>query len=160
MNIFEKLYNTKTLYAPVNGTIVNIELVNDKLFSKKIIGNGLAIIPSDGNILAPCNGTVKYVLSEKHAIFISTTDGTEVLIHLGLDTFEMNGDGFDCFVTNNQKIKIGDLLIKMDLYKIKQLGKDSIVTTVMTKNSEKEIIKKNRGNCIAGKTKLLTYLLK
>lgn len=157
MNILEKISSNETLYAPVNGTIVSIEFVNDRLFSRKIIGDGLAIVPSDGNIFAPCKGKVEYVLKEKHAIFILTTDGTEILIHLGLDTFKMNGDGFDCFVSNNQKINVGDLLIKMDLDKINEQRKDTIVTVVITKSSNKEIIKKNRGDCIAKKTKLFTY---
>lgn len=145
------------ILAPVNGKIVEIEKVNDIVFNQKIIGNGLAIKPSDGTVLAPCNGTVECILSEKHAIFISCEDKTKILLHFGLDTFKMNGDGFNYNVCVNQKIKIGDLLATIDLDKIKKNKKDDIIIVVLPKNNNTNIVYKNSGNCIAAKTTLFRY---
>lgn len=150
-------YKKNIILAPVNGQIVEIESVDDFMFSQKIIGDGLAIKPLDGQILAPCKGTVECILIEKHALFISCEDKTQILIHFGLDTVEMKGEGFECHVCVKQNIKIGDLLMSVDLEKIKKNKKDDTVIVVIPQNKNIDIIHKNTGQCLAAKTPLFKY---
>lgn len=153
-NIYLK---TNLIFSPVNGNIIDIENIPDQIFNKKIIGDGLAVKPSDGNILSPCNGIIEYILAEKHAIFMSCENKTSLLLHIGLDTVEMNGKGFNCLVTPKQKIKIGDPLINIDLKKISEHNKDDTIILVIPKNNNVKIIYKNSGKSEASKTILFTY---
>ncbi len=155
LNFFKK----QQILAPVNGIIVDIENVNDVVFSKKIIGDGLAIRPFDGTVCSPCDGTIECILLEKHALFINCKDRTKILIHLGLDTVEMKGKGFNCFVSEKQNIKAGQLLTTMDLDLIKAHNKDDIVVVAMINDTlhTSNIIYKNSGVCLANKTVLFKY---
>lgn len=146
------------IFSPVNGYIIDLESVNDILFKSKKVGDGIAIKPSDGYIVSPCNGQVEYILPEKHALFISCVDNynTQILLHIGLDTVEMNGDGFNCLVFQNQKVKVGDPLMVVDLKKIKQYKKDDTIILVIPNNNIK-IQNKNSGYCQVSKTILFQY---
>lgn len=146
------------IFSPVNGNIIDIESVDDPLFSKKTIGNGLAIKPSDGHILSPCCGTINCILIEKHALFVLCEDKTQILLHLGLDTVDLNGYGFNCLVSLNQKVNIGDLLIIMNLKTIKQCKKDDTILVVIPNDNKRNIVYKNKGQCLAGKTTLFKYI--
>lgn len=155
LNILKK----QQIFAPVDGTILNIEEVNDVIFNQKFVGDGLAVKPSNGTILAPCNGTVECILIEKHALFISCDDKTKILVHLGIDTVELKGKGFHCAVTEKQKIKTGQLLSTINLDIIRTHNKDDTVIVVITKDSASasKIVFKNTGTCSAGKTVLFKY---
>ncbi len=122
------------IIAPVNGEIIPLKEVPDPVFSQKMMGEGIAIIPSGGNIHAPVNGTVILIAATKHAIGIRAEDGTEILIHIGLETVALNGEGFRLAVNNGDKISVGQLLIEVDWDFINNHGKSTVTPIVITNN--------------------------
>lgn len=111
-----------TLAAHLTGKVVPIENVEDNVFSDKILGDGIAIEPSEGKLYAPCDGTVVGVTDTKHAINMTSNDGCEILLHIGIDTVKLNGRFFDIAVKDGQKVKKGDLLIVFDMGGIHKAG--------------------------------------
>ncbi len=110
------------LTSPMTGEIVDITDTSDPVFSGKMVGDGVTIIPTDGDVLAPIDGKIIQMFDTGHALAIES-NGIQVLIHIGLDTVELNGQGFTKIAHEGQEVKQGDLLIKVDLEKIKALGK-------------------------------------
>ena len=102
-----------------NGKVVSLTKVNDPMFAEGMMGNGIAIIPKEGRVVSPVNGTVNAVFETKHAIGIISDEGAEILIHIGLDTVKLGGKFFDAKVKAGDLIKTGDLLVEFD---IKELG--------------------------------------
>lgn len=126
---------TTTLYAPLNGEIKPLGEVNDPTFAQGILGQGVAIVPQDGKLYSPCDGTVDSVFDTKHAIGLTSNDGVEMLIHIGLDTVSMNGRGFTAKVKPTDVIHKGDLLIEFDIAEIQKAGLDTI-TPVLVVNAD------------------------
>lgn len=120
------------LFAVANGELVDIETVNDPTFAQKMLGDGYAVLPSDGNIVAPVDGEVVSVFPTKHAIGFKTEDGLEILLHMGIDTVQLNGEPFEVTVEAGQKVKHGDLVAKVDLEKITAAGKDTAMMVIIT----------------------------
>lgn len=110
------------MYSHLNGTVVNLEDVEDDVFSQKILGEGIAVEPSEGKLYAPCDGKVDSVFDTKHAVNILSSDGAEVLLHIGIDTVKLGGKHFESHVSDGQEIKKGDLLITFDIEAIKAEG--------------------------------------
>ena len=110
------------LCAHLNGKVVPIEDVEDEAFSEKILGDGTAIEPSEGKLFSPCDGKVDTVFDTKHAINIVSSDGAEILLHIGIDTVKLGGKYFESHVSEGDNIKKGDLLITFDIGKIKKAG--------------------------------------
>lgn len=125
MSLFKK--KPQVLYAPVCGSVVRLEDVSDEVFSKGFLGKGIAINPSAGAITAPCDGTVVMVADTNHAVNILSSDGTEVLIHVGIDTVKLNGQGFTVSVKDGQSIKVGDALLSCDIASVSAAGFDTVV---------------------------------
>ncbi len=121
------------ILAPVSGTCIPMSKVKDPTFSQEILGKGVAIIPSEGKIVAPGDGEVTMVFETRHAISI-TTGGAELIIHIGLDTVNLQGQYFEAFVKSGDKVKAGDLMIEFDLEKIKEAGYD-VTTPVIVCNT-------------------------
>lgn len=132
-NLFAKDSDTK-IGAPVTGRLVSIKEVSDPTFSEEVLGKGAAIIPSDNRIYAPADGTVATVFPTGHAAAVTTDEGTEILIHVGLDTVKLNGEHFTIHAAEGQKVRKGDLLIEADMEKLKAAGYD-IITPVIICNS-------------------------
>lgn len=133
MGLFDKLHKTKDLnvYAPVSGNIVQLESLNDGVFSEHLLGEGLVIKPVNEIVHAPFDGKVVMTVESNHAIGLLSETGVEVLIHIGIDTVMMNGDGFILKVKQDDKVKKGDSLIEFSKEKIKEAGyKDDIVVIV------------------------------
>ena len=128
-----------TVYAPISGKVVPLETVNDATFANKMLGNGCAIIPEDNKVYAPFDGTVKMFFNTGHAIGLESNDGTEILIHVGLDTVTLDGEGFTKIVKDGDMIKKGDLLLEFDLEKIKEKGFDLITPVICTNSQGKHI---------------------
>lgn len=104
-NLFNKNKN-KVFYAFANGVSVDLSEVNDEVFSQKMMGEGVAIKPSEGKIYSPCDGTIAAVMKEsKHAVGIRTKDGVEFLIHVGIDTVALNGEGFELYCEEGNAVK-------------------------------------------------------
>lgn len=120
---------------PTKGEVIELSQVNDPTFSQGLMGKGFAVISEDGNYYAPFNGVVSMIFPTKHAIGLTSDNGVELLIHIGLETVELNGQYFESFVETGQKIKAGDMLIKVDIEKLKELGYD-ITTPVIVTNTD------------------------
>jgi PTS system beta-glucosides-specific IIC component len=118
--------------APVSGAVISLADVNDKVFASGAMGAGVGIIPEDDKIYAPISGTVQAVMKTGHAYGIKSDDGVEVLVHVGIDTVQMDGEGFESAVTRGQRVEAGDLLAHADRAKILAAGYDSTTLMVVT----------------------------
>ena len=123
---------TTALTAPVAGTATPLEKVADPVFSSGALGNGVGIVPSDGHVLAPVAGTVVTAMDSGHAYGIRTDDGVEVLVHVGLDTVNLKGEGFSPRVGAGQRVGRGDPLVDVDLAAVRQAGYDPTTVLVVT----------------------------
>lgn len=165
--MFGKLFGLKekkreeVLTAPLTGKVVNMEEVPDPVFSQRMMGDGVAIIPTQGKVVSPANGEIIQFFPTKHAIGLRSETGLEILIHVGLDTVNMNGEGFEGHVQVGDKVKAGDLLITCDLDLIKEKAKSIITPIVITngevvKSMEKvtgKVVEKGSHNVMTIKTK-------
>lgn len=104
------------IYAPCKGRVVPLAEVPDPVFADKVLGDGFAVIPADGRIYAPADGEVAMVFDTLHAVTLTSTQGAEILIHIGLDTVTLKGEPFKAHVAAGDKVKKGDLLIEADLW--------------------------------------------
>ena len=121
-----------TLGSPVRGEVVNISEVKDEVFASKAMGDGVGICPAEGKIYAPCDGTAETVFETGHAVGITDENGLELLIHIGINTVELNGKGFTPHIEQGAKVKKGDLLVEFDLEEIKKAGYDTTVIYIVT----------------------------
>lgn len=136
VSVQENDHNKKIeIKAPCNGEIVKLSDVDDPTFASEAMGKGIAIIPNEGILYSPVNGIVKSVFPTKHAIGIVSDDGVEIMIHVGIDTVQLEGKYFYTNLKPNQKIHTGDLLLKFDIDEVKKLEYD-IVTPVIITNSQ------------------------
>lgn len=145
LNIFKKKEPVKkVLYSMANGKSVAIEEVPDEVFSTKMMGEGIAVIPDEGKIYAPCNGKVSMVMDNtKHAVGIETEDGIEILIHVGLDTVNLMGEGFNTHVMVDNSVEVGELLISYDKKNLNNKGINDITMMVIVGANNHEFIKFN-----------------
>ncbi|MCJ8006496.1 PTS glucose transporter subunit IIA [Lederbergia wuyishanensis] len=137
-NLFGKKQSaskTIELKAYASGNILSLEDVPDPVFSKKMMGDGIAIEPHEGKLVSPVDGEIMQVFPTKHAIGIKALNGAEILIHIGLETVSMNGEGFTSHVVEGEKVKAGDTLVTVDLEKVKEKAK-SIITPIVITNSD------------------------
>lgn len=114
--------DTTILYAHLNGTVVPLSEVEDEAFATGILGEGIAIEPSEGKLYAPCDAKVEGVLDTKHAVNLVTESGCEILMHIGIDTVKLGGKYFETHVTEGQNVRKGDLLVSFDIQKIHEAG--------------------------------------
>ncbi|KXZ40324.1 PTS system, glucose subfamily, IIA component [Alkalithermobacter thermoalcaliphilus JW-YL-7 = DSM 7308] len=128
----EKQVEKSEFLSPISGKILSIEDVPDKVFSQRIMGDGFAIDPSSGEVVSPVNGEVSTLFHTKHAIGLTADDGTEVLIHFGIDTVNMGGEGFEALVSEGDKVKAGQLILKVDIDKIKDKVPSLITPVIFT----------------------------
>lgn len=125
-----------TLRSPLKGNVVSLAQVPDEMFSQKMMGDGVALDPVDGKVYAPCDGVVTTIFHTNHAVAITTDQGVELLIHIGIDTVKMKGEGFKGFVKNEQRVKAGDLLIEFDLALVKAKAKSHLTPVVITNSAD------------------------
>lgn len=123
---------TKKILSPLSGQAISLQKVDDATFSEKMLGEGMAIRPSDGRVYSPFEGVVTSIFPTKHAIGLTSSDGIEVLIHLGIDTVELKGEGFKCHVSEGDTVTAKQLLIEMNLQTITQKGYDPTTPVVVT----------------------------
>lgn len=119
------------LAAPMKGKAVDLSEVGDPTFSECMLGKGMAVIPSDGRVYAPADGEISLVFDTLHAVSMTTDEGVEILIHVGLDTVMLKGEGYTSHVSTGDKVKKGDLLLTADLDAIKAAGYDVITPLVV-----------------------------
>lgn len=151
--LFGKKESVANLFAPVNGKSIPIETLADEVFASKMMGNGIAFEFEDSTIYSPCDGVISMIASTKHAIGLKSNSGLEVLIHVGLDTVNLNGQGFDVEVKLEQKVKAGDKLLLLNRSVFEDNGIDLTTPMIVTnsKDFELEIVGVNT-EVIAGKT--------
>lgn len=132
-----KTQDSKTVvYSPLKGRAVALQQVNDPTFGEGMMGEGIAIIPSEGKLVSPVNGTVTMVFETKHAVAITSEEGVEVLMHIGLDTVRLGGKYFTAHVQSGDQVKVGMPLVDFDLEAIKEEGYDCITPVIVT-NTDK-----------------------
>lgn len=134
------LFKKKELFKnPINGTIITIEQVPDPVFAEKMMGEGYGIIPAGDTIYAPFSGTVTVLMESKHAVGITTPSGEEVLIHIGIDSVHLNGQGFETLVSLNDKVSQGDPLVKVNFNYLKENCKSEIVVVLLPKATQVKV---------------------
>nr|WP_314464113.1 PTS glucose transporter subunit IIA [uncultured Clostridium sp.] len=161
--MFEKLFRGRKaeeggrILAVQNGKVVPLEEVPDPVFSQKVLGEGAAIYPEDGKIYSPVSGIIDSVMDMGHALAIMAKDGAQILIHVGLNTVELQGEGFVTHVTAGQKVYSGDLLLEVDLELLKSKGLSTITPVLLlNKDSFQEVIP-FIGLAKAGETVMVQY---
>lgn len=125
------------IVSPVDGDIVPLESVEDEVFSGKMLGDGLAIIPRSNTFVAPIAGVITKIFSTNHAFSIRTKNGLEVLVHIGLDTVALNGEGFKRLAKEGDTVSVGKPIVSADIELIKSKGKEIVTPIVL--NHEKEM---------------------
>ncbi len=128
--------------APADGKIVALESVNDEVFSQKLVGDGVAIIPVSNVFTAPIDGTISKIFSTNHAYSIKSTKDMEVMVHIGLDTVALDGNGFERIANEGDEVKAGDAIIRVDLAYIREHAKDIITPIVISDESDVTSIEK------------------
>ena len=127
-------HDTRKIASPLSGQIIPFAQVNDATFAEEMMGKGMAVIPDEGVVYAPFDGTVEALFPTGHAIGLKSEGGVQLLIHIGLDTVNLNGQHFTPAVKNGDSVKVGDVLIRFDLDAIRQAGYD-VTTPVIVTNS-------------------------
>lgn len=136
VNEVKPLVEKIQILAPIKGIINDITEVPDDTFAQKILGDGVAIIPEEGKVYAPADGTVENIMDSKHGIMFRTNQGVELLIHIGLETVNLKGKYFTAHVENGAKVKAGELLVEFDLNSIKNDGYNTITPVVVTNTDD------------------------
>jgi PTS system glucose-specific IIA component len=156
-NIFKNTdKNKKVLYAFSNGTSIDLAEVKDEVFSEKMMGEGIAICPTDNKVYAPCDGKIVTVMQEsKHAVAIETEDGMEILIHVGIDTVGLKGEGFNIHCKEGQKVKKGELLISFDKELLRDKELDDTIMLILANQNNHEILSFNIDEKMVAKNSIL-----
>ncbi len=149
----EALGNAITIASPINGEIVPLSEVKDETFASEMMGKGIAIKPIEGKVVSPINGTVEMMFKTKHAIGLKSNDGAEVLIHVGMDTVQLEGKHFKSFVKDGDKVNIGDTLVEFDMEAIKKEGYELTTPVIVTNTMDYlEVLPMNLKAAKAGDT--------
>lgn len=157
-NFFKKSYN---LVAPISGEIVDLSQVPDPVFAEKMTGDGVAINPTGDTIVAPADCTISLIFGTKHAIGLTTDTGLELLIHFGLDTVALDGEGFEALVEQGQKVKAGTPLMKVNKELISSKGYKLITPFIITNMDVIKNLDASTGiKAEAGKDVVMTYKTK
>ncbi|HEY4548902.1 MAG TPA: PTS glucose transporter subunit IIA, partial [Bacillus sp. (in: firmicutes)] len=146
----------ETIASPLSGELVPLSKVNDPLFSAEMVGKGIAIEPTKGEIISPVDGTVTTLFPTEHAIGITSEGGAEILIYIGIDTIHLNGQYFSSHVKQWDKVKKGDSLIDFDIEKIKAAGYSVTTPVVITNTSEYLDVVSTKSTKIKAKEDLIT----
>lgn len=146
----------KKICSPLSGRAIALEQVPDEVFSKKVLGEGIAIIPKDGTVVSPADGTITVVADTKHAYAMETEDGVEILIHIGLETVNLQGQGFTSLVKQGDKVHVGTPICRIDAGLLE--GEQPLYTPVLITNySELAELDLEEGEVTAGETAIITY---
>ena len=151
----EVLNKKSIVYAPINGKVIPLEEVKDEAFNTGSLGKGVGIVPSDGNVYAPVDGKVSVLFNTLHAIGLTTDDGMEVLVHIGLDTVKLNGKYFNAHIKQGDTVKKGDLLVSFDKEALEKEGYDITTPVIITNSNDMlDVVETNEADIHAGDTLL------
>lgn len=143
---------TEEVYSVADGQVIELDQVKDPVFAQKMMGDGFAVEPSNGNIVSPVSGTVSSIFPTKHALGLVTEAGLEVLVHIGLDTVSLEGKPFTVRVTEGQQVAAGDLLVTADLGAIREAGRETTTVVVFTNGDAIKSVKLEKTGSLAAKT--------
>ena len=143
---------TEEVYSVADGQVIALEQVKDPVFAQKMMGDGFAVEPANGNIVSPVTGTVSSIFPTKHALGLVTDSGLEVLVHIGLDTVSLEGKPFTVHVSEGQKVAAGDLLVTADLDAIRAAGRETSTVVVFTNGDAIKSVKLEQTGSLAAKT--------
>ena len=155
MNRKENMCSGLCIYAPMNGETVALESVPDPVFSDKALGDGIAILPTDGKIYSPVDGILTVVAETKHAFGYQTKDGVDILVHVGLETVSLKGEGFKVYVKEGDSVKKGDLVGEVDLKFLREKNINSVTMILICGGADGLEMNKQAGKTKAGKTEIL-----
>ena len=141
----EEKFDPNHLYAPMAGAAVPVTEVPDPTFAEGLLGDGIAIIPTDGKVYAPCDATVEMMFTTGHAVSLSNAAGAEILIHVGLETVGLEGKPFKVHVASGDKVRKGQLLMEADLEAIKAAGLNTITPMLVCNTEEFSTFNKTVG---------------
>lgn len=148
---------SKKLLAVADGQAVELGAVPDEAFSSGMLGSGFAVIPSAGTIYSPIDGEIQSITDTRHAYTIHSSDGLDVLVHIGIDTVSMEGKGFVSLVEEGDTVRAGDIIAKADLGLIKTRGLSAITPVLVTNSDELRDFSIKRGHVQGGKSAVMTY---
>ncbi len=151
-SLFKRAESTINLVAPLTGKVVPLNEVPDQVFSEKMMGDGVAIVPSDNAVYSPIDGVVASVFQTKHAIALRSNEGAEILIHMGLDTVNLKGEGFEIKVSDGEKVSKGKLLAYFDIKKVTDCGYEVITPIILLNGDQFEINHQSISNEVNGGT--------
>ncbi|NLK95113.1 MAG: PTS glucose transporter subunit IIA [Clostridiales bacterium] len=165
--LFKKKNNDETndknlsLLSAVDGKLIPLSEVPDPVFAEKMAGDGVAVDPTGDTIVAPADGTLSLIFKTKHAFAMTLDNGIELLVHIGIDTVSLNGEGFEQLTEEGSVVKAGTPIIKIDRQIIKDKGL-SLITPILITNPDiaSEIIPNNITDVKAGESKVLSYMMK
>lgn len=146
--------STVTLGAPAKGTFLPMQEIPDEVFSSGVLGKCCGVDPDEGKVYAPVDGTITQLAETLHAVGMEA-DGVELLLHIGVDTVEMKGDGFESKVRLNQTVKKGELLLTMDLEKIRKAGHPASVIMAVTNSDEFSLVEEVASGIVLPETDIL-----
>ncbi|GAA0689780.1 MULTISPECIES: PTS sugar transporter subunit IIA [Clostridium] len=146
------------LVAPVSGKVIELSQVPDEVFSQKMAGDGVAIEPSDDLVVAPADGSITLIFKTNHAFAMTLENGLEILVHIGLDTVELNGEGFERLATEGETVKAGTPIVKINRKLFEEKGYKTVTPVLVT---NPDILKEMNGlvgnNVTAGKDAVISY---
>lgn len=156
-NFFKK---SLSLVAPMTGKVINLSDVPDEVFSQKMLGDGVAIQPTGDVVVAPCDGTLSVIMDTKHAFAMTSDKGLEILVHVGLDTVNLKGEGFTVLCEVGKKIKAGTPILKVDKKFIEDKGINLVTPLLVTNGDIVKSMDLSTGDVAeAGKSSVITYSL-
>ncbi len=157
MLFFGKKKKAKEIVSPLNGTICPLDQVPDDVFAQKMLGDGVAVVPTDGKICSPVSGTVSQVTETKHAYCVTSDDGLDILIHFGIDTVKLKGEGFNVLVKEGDRVEPGTPICEADIEFIKNAGYELHTPVLITNMDNISNIVVKSGTVKAGETIIMSY---
>ena len=148
---------TECLIAPCTGKTLPLSAVPDEVFAQGLLGDGVGIEPAEGRFFAPVSGEVTSVTDSRHAITILSDAGTDVLVHIGVDTVSLAGEGFAAHVSAGERVRAGDLIAEADIDLIRSRGLSAICSVVVTEPEKIENTEYKPGACVGGKDAVMSY---
>ncbi len=154
---FRKKQKELAVYAPMDGTAIDLSDVPDDAFSEKILGDGAAVIPKNGIIYSPVDGEIIDITDTKHAFCITTNEGTELLLHVGIDTVKLKGEGFKVNILSGDKVKVGTKIAEVDLEFLRKNNLRTETPVVLTEAQNYKITQVHSGEVSGGRDVLFLY---
>ena len=147
----------KHILSACDGKCAELSTIPDEAFSSGMLGQGVALFPTNGRFYSPVNGRIENIAESKHAYTILSDDGLELLLHIGVDTVELKGDGFSPLINEGDSVRAGDPIVDVDLQKIESHQRPTVTALLITNHEKIEIINQQYGEIKGGKDIVLSY---